>query len=104
MARDLSAELAPQGIRVVGLRPHGMPETSMMKEVFEVKAPRIGMTWEQVQGYLAGTTHPRRVMTLEEMANMADFMAADKATGITRTTINPTIVSLDDKTLNTRAF
>ena len=65
MTRDLSAELAPQGIRVVSLRPHGMPETSMMKEVFEVKAPCIGMTWEQFQGYLAGTTHPRRVVTLE---------------------------------------
>ncbi|NUR30595.1 MAG: SDR family oxidoreductase [Catenulispora sp.] len=26
MTRDLSAELAPQGIRVVSLRPHGVPE------------------------------------------------------------------------------
>ena len=96
MTRDLSAELAPQGIRVVGLRPHGMPETSMMKEVFELKAPRIGMTWEQFQGYLAGTTHPRRVMTLEEMANMAVFMASDKASGMTGTTVNLTMGSLDD--------
>ena len=35
LTRELSAELAPQGIRVVGLRPHGMPETSSLKEVFE---------------------------------------------------------------------
>ena len=96
MTRDLSAELAPQGIRVVGLRPHGMPETSTMKEVFELKAPRIGMTWEQFQGYLAGTTHPRRVMTLEEMANMAVFMASEKASGMTGTTVNLTMGSLDD--------
>src|SRR6266849_3858017 len=96
MTRDLSYELAPQGIRVVGLRPHGMPETSMMKEDFELKAPRIGMTWEQFQGYLAGTTHPRRVMTLEEMANMAVFMASDKASGMTGTTVNLTMGSLDD--------
>jgi NAD(P)-dependent dehydrogenase (short-subunit alcohol dehydrogenase family) len=68
LTRDLSAELAPHGIRVVGLRPHGMPETDTMREVFELKAPRIGMTWEQFQGYLASTTHPRRVMTLEETA------------------------------------
>jgi NAD(P)-dependent dehydrogenase (short-subunit alcohol dehydrogenase family) len=33
LTRDLSAELAPHGIRVVGLRPHGMPETSTMREV-----------------------------------------------------------------------
>src|SRR5580704_10412396 len=35
LTRDLSAELAPQGIRVVGLRPHGMPETSTIREVYE---------------------------------------------------------------------
>ena len=91
--RDLSAELAPQGIRVVGLRPHGMPETSTMKEAFDAKA---GMTWEQFQGYLASTTHPRRVMTLEEVANMAVFMASDKASGMTGTTVNLTMGSLDD--------
>jgi NAD(P)-dependent dehydrogenase (short-subunit alcohol dehydrogenase family) len=48
LTRDLSAELAPQGIRVVSLRPHGMPETSTMKEVFDAKA--AGMTWEQFEG------------------------------------------------------
>ncbi|EFH86849.1 SDR family NAD(P)-dependent oxidoreductase [Ktedonobacter racemifer] len=94
LTRDLSAELAPQGIRVVGLRPHGMPETNRMKEAFDAKAS--GMTWEQFQGYLASTTHPRRVMTLEEMANMAVFMASDKASGMTGTTVNLTMGSLDD--------
>src|SRR6266851_8971594 len=38
LTRDLSAELAPQGIRVVSLRPHGIPETSTMKGVFDIKA------------------------------------------------------------------
>ena len=36
------------------------------------------MTWEQFQELLAGRTHPRRLMTLEEMANMAAFMASDQ--------------------------
>jgi NAD(P)-dependent dehydrogenase (short-subunit alcohol dehydrogenase family) len=94
LTRDLSAELAPQGIRVVGLRPHGMPETSTMREVFQAKAS--GMTWEQFQEYLAGTTHPRRVMTLEEAANMAVFLASEKASGMTGTTVNLTMGSLDD--------
>ena len=94
LTRDLSAELAPQGIRVVGLRPHGMPETDSLKEVFDVKAP--GMTWEQWQEMLANTTHARRVMTLEEMANMAVFMASDKASGMTGTTVNLSMGSLDD--------
>jgi NAD(P)-dependent dehydrogenase (short-subunit alcohol dehydrogenase family) len=94
LTRDLSAELAPQGIRVVGLRPHGMPETSTMKEVFDAKAS--GMAWEQFQEYLASTTHTRRVMTLEEMANMAVFMASDKASGMTGTIVNLTMGGLDD--------
>jgi NAD(P)-dependent dehydrogenase (short-subunit alcohol dehydrogenase family) len=31
--------------------------------------------------------HPRRLMTLEEMANTAVFMASDKASGMTGTTV-----------------
>ncbi|RWA84880.1 SDR family oxidoreductase [Mesorhizobium sp.] len=93
LTRDLSAELAPQGIRVVSLRPHGMPETITMKE-FSAKG--IGMTREQLEGYLASTTHPRRVMKLEEMANMAVFMASDKASGMTGTIVNLTMGALDD--------
>ena len=54
------------------------------------------MTWEQFQEYLAGTTHPRRVMTLEEVANMAVFLASDRASGMTGTTVNLTMGSLDD--------
>lgn len=94
LTRDLSAELAPHGIRVVGLRPHGMPETSTMREAFDAKAS--GMAWEQFQAYLAGMTHPRRVMRVEEVAHMAVFMASDKASGMTGTTVNLTMGSLDD--------
>src|SRR5262245_56322875 len=96
LTRDLSAELAPQGIRIVSLRPHGMPETSTMREVYDLKAKALGMTWEQFHGYLASTTHPGRVMTLAEMANVAAFMASDKASGMTGTTVNLTMGSLDD--------
>jgi NAD(P)-dependent dehydrogenase (short-subunit alcohol dehydrogenase family) len=96
LTRDLSAELAPHGIRVVSLRPHGMPETSTMKELFDIKAKAAGMSWEQFNGFLAGTTHPRRVMKLAEMANVAAFMASDKASGMTGTTVNLTMGALDD--------
>ncbi len=96
LTRDLSAELAPQGIRVVGLRPQGMPETGTLKEAFEPRANASGVTWEQWQELLAGRTHPRRLMTLEEMANMAVFMASDKASGMTGTIVNLTLGSLDD--------
>jgi NAD(P)-dependent dehydrogenase (short-subunit alcohol dehydrogenase family) len=96
LTRDLSAELAPEGIRVVGLRPHGMPETDTMRQLYELKAEAYGMTWEQFQGYLGATTHAKRAMTLDEMANVAAFMASDRASGMTGTTVNLTMGALDD--------
>ena len=96
LTRDLSAELAPEGIRVVGLRPQGMPETRTIKDAFEPRAKASGMTWDQWLEMLASRTHPRRLMVLEELANMAVFMASDKASGMTGTTVNLTMGSLDD--------
>jgi NAD(P)-dependent dehydrogenase (short-subunit alcohol dehydrogenase family) len=96
LTRDLSAELAPQGIRVVGLRPHGMPETATLREAFEIRAKALGITWEQWQEALASRTHPRRLSTLTEVAEVAVFMASDKASGMTGTTVNLTLGSLDD--------
>jgi NAD(P)-dependent dehydrogenase (short-subunit alcohol dehydrogenase family) len=96
LTRDLSAELAPHGIRVVGLRPQAMPETPTIKDAFEPRAKATGMTWERWQEFLASRTHARRLMTLEEMANVAVFMASDKASAMTGTTVNLTMGSLDD--------
>jgi NAD(P)-dependent dehydrogenase (short-subunit alcohol dehydrogenase family) len=97
LTRDLSAELAPQGIRVVGLRPQAIPESvGSRRRFFESRAKASGMTWEQFQEQLASRTHPRRLMTLEEIANVAVFVASDKARGMTGTIVNLTMGSLDD--------
>ena len=96
LTRDLSAELAPHGIRVVGLRPQAMPETPTIKDAFEPRARASGMTWEQWQEFLASRTHARRLMSLEELAHMAVFMASDRASGMTGTIVNLTMGSVDD--------
>jgi len=96
LTRGLSAELAPQGIRVVGLRPQGMPETGRIKESFELYARASEMTWEQFQESLAGRTHTHRLGTLAELANVAVFMASDQASGMTGTVVNLSMGSLDD--------
>jgi NAD(P)-dependent dehydrogenase (short-subunit alcohol dehydrogenase family) len=96
LTRSLSAELAPHGIRVVGLRPQAMPETDTIREAFEPRAEAAGMTWDEWQVMLASRTHPKRLMTLEEMANVAAFVASDRASGMTGTTVNLTMGSLDD--------
>jgi len=96
LTRYLSIELAPQGIRVICLQPHGMPETETLREIFEIRAKTTGVTWEQFTGYLAGTNHPKRFLTLAEVANVAVFMASDKASGMMGTTVNLTMGALDD--------
>jgi NAD(P)-dependent dehydrogenase (short-subunit alcohol dehydrogenase family) len=96
LTRDLSAELAPHGIRVVGLRPQGMPSTRTIREAYEARAMASGMTWEQWQATLANRTHSRRLMTVGEMADVAVFMASDKASGMTGTTVNLTMGTVDD--------
>ena len=50
MTRHLSAELAPHGVRVVGLRPQAIPETPAIRDAFEPRAKASGMTWEQWLG------------------------------------------------------
>ena len=77
LTRDLSAELAPQGIRVVGLRPQGMPDSGTIKEVFGLHANAWGISWEQFQELIASRTHARRLSSLAEMANMAVLAASD---------------------------
>lgn len=94
LTRSLSVELAPHGIRVVGLRPHAMPETATMQDVFKAKSG--GMPWEQWQGLMASRTHPRRLMKVDEVANLAVFVASDQASGMTGTTVNLSMGNLDD--------
>ena len=96
ITRNLSAELAPQGVRVLGLRPQGMPETGTIKEVFGLHAKAWGISWEQFHEMIAGRTHMRRLTTLAEMANVAAFMASDEASAMTGTVVNLSMGSLDD--------
>ena len=96
LTRGLSAELASQGIRVVGLRPQGIPETDRIRDGFEAYAEASGMTWEEFHDALASRTHTRRLSTLAELANVAVFVASDEASGLTGTTVNLAMGSLDD--------
>jgi NAD(P)-dependent dehydrogenase (short-subunit alcohol dehydrogenase family) len=96
LVRGLSAELAPHGVRVVGLRPQAMPETDTIREAFEPRAAASGLTWEAWQEALASRNHARRLMTLEEMADAAALVASSRARGLTGTIVNLTMGSLDD--------
>jgi NAD(P)-dependent dehydrogenase (short-subunit alcohol dehydrogenase family) len=96
LTRGLSAELAPEGIRVVGLRAQGIPETDRIKQSFELYAKASGTTGEQFHETLAKGTHTRRLSTLADVANVAVLIASDRASGMTGTTVNLSMGSLDD--------
>jgi NAD(P)-dependent dehydrogenase (short-subunit alcohol dehydrogenase family) len=96
LTRGLSAEFAPHGIRVVGLRPLGMPDSGTIKEVYGLHAKARGISWEQFREAIAGRTHARRLSSLAEMANVAVLAASDQASGLTGTIVNLSLGSLDD--------
>jgi NAD(P)-dependent dehydrogenase (short-subunit alcohol dehydrogenase family) len=91
ITRDLSYELAPYGVRVVGLRTSGIPEADTMAEVIDIEGRPNEVTWDQLQDYLAGATHPKRVMTLDEVAKVAVSVESDRASELTGATINLTM-------------
>lgn len=96
LTRGLSAELAPHGIRVVGLRSDAIPETGTIREVSDIHAKVYGITREQFNELLAGKNHRRRLPTLAELANVAVFMASDEASAMTGTIANLSMGMLDD--------
>jgi NAD(P)-dependent dehydrogenase (short-subunit alcohol dehydrogenase family) len=96
LTRGLSAELAPHGVRVVGLRPLGMPDSGTIEEVYGLHAKAWGISREQFAETIASRTHARRLPSLTEMANVATFAASDEASAMTGTIINLSLGNLDD--------
>jgi NAD(P)-dependent dehydrogenase (short-subunit alcohol dehydrogenase family) len=88
LSRTLSAELAPQGVRVVCLMPNAMPETETIRESFERYAKATGVSHAVYQARFEGMTHLRRLTTLAELANVAVFTASDQASAMTGTVVN----------------
>src|SRR5262249_49142796 len=88
LSRTLSAELAPQGVRVVCLMPNAMPETATIRENFKKFATAAGITAAEYLARIESGTHLRRLTTLEELANAAAFVASDQASGMTGTVVN----------------
>jgi NAD(P)-dependent dehydrogenase (short-subunit alcohol dehydrogenase family) len=96
LTRILFAELAPRGVRVVGLRPDGIPESGTIKEVYGLHAKAWGLSWERFHEMIASKNHRRRLPTLAELANAAVFMASDKASAMTGTVVNLSMGMLDN--------
>jgi NAD(P)-dependent dehydrogenase (short-subunit alcohol dehydrogenase family) len=99
-SRLLAADLGPSGIRVICLQPHAIPEAAAMgshsREVFRPVAERAGITVEEMLAGAAGGTLLGRLPTLDEVANVAAFLASDQAGAMTGTVANLTCGALVD--------
>jgi 3-oxoacyl-[acyl-carrier protein] reductase len=100
LSRLLAAELAPSGIRVICLRPHAIPEASAAgshsRDVFGLAAERAGISVEQMLAGAAEGTLLKRLPTLAEVADVAAFLASDRAGAMTGTVANMSCGALVD--------
>jgi NAD(P)-dependent dehydrogenase (short-subunit alcohol dehydrogenase family) len=90
LSRSLSAECGPHGVRAVCLRTTGIPETRTIDVVFGLHAKAVGTTPHQFRSAIENLTHRRRSTTLEELADVAAFIASDRAAAMTGTVANLT--------------
>ena len=90
LCRNLSAEVASSGVRVVCLRSTGLPETPTIDIVFGIHAKALGITPKQFQELLESRSHTRRSTTLAQLTGAAVLMASDLADGMTGTVANLT--------------
>ncbi|GIH11303.1 short-chain dehydrogenase [Rhizocola hellebori] len=102
LSRQLAGELGPFGVRVVCLRPDGIPETveqgSHARELWSRAAAEAGMTLAQMLEGTVGVPGAllRRSPTLADVAEAAAFYASDRASGMTGVIANLTCGSLVD--------
>lgn len=82
MTKTLSDQLGPFGITVNVIHP-GVVETPHIHELYEKEAKLQGLTAAQVEANYAKVTPIRRVLQVNEIADVVLFLASDRAAAIT---------------------
>jgi NAD(P)-dependent dehydrogenase (short-subunit alcohol dehydrogenase family) len=92
LTRALAAELGPQGVRVVCLRSHAIPQTAgrrgAKRHGIDIQAEAAHVKPRDMQSRMEAQTVLHRLPTLEEVANVATFLASDRASAMTATVAN----------------
>jgi NAD(P)-dependent dehydrogenase (short-subunit alcohol dehydrogenase family) len=87
--RYLAAELGPHGVRVCGIWTAGVAETLSDEKIAEVGGEG-SPTAQHVVEMIAGMAALRRAPRLADVAEVAAFLASDRAAGMTGTMANVT--------------
>jgi 3-oxoacyl-[acyl-carrier protein] reductase len=80
LTRTLAAELSPQGVRVVCIRPHRIGDT--------LEKPDFPMGQDEFRSLIEEMTLLKRLPTLADVAATAAFLASDRAAAMTGTVAN----------------
>jgi 3-oxoacyl-[acyl-carrier protein] reductase len=88
LVRCLATEWSPSGIRVVGVRSAGMPESPRIQEVFQAFSQAMGATKEMFAQATVERTLLKRMPLLSDTAKMICFLASDHANSVTGAIIN----------------
>ncbi|MGW9211062.1 SDR family NAD(P)-dependent oxidoreductase [Embleya sp. NPDC055664] len=100
-SRVLAAELAPDNVRVIAIRPHAVADApaagSYTEDLFQPSAEAAGLTVQEfLDGGLAQGTLLKRLPTLSQIAETAAFLASDRAGAMTGTVVNLSAGALVD--------
>jgi NAD(P)-dependent dehydrogenase (short-subunit alcohol dehydrogenase family) len=87
--RYLAAEVGPHGVRVCGVWTAGVVETLSTEKLTAVGGENVAGP-QTVEDMIAGMAALRRAPRLADVAEVAAFLASDRARGITGTMVNVT--------------
>jgi len=87
ISRTLAAEVGPHGVRVLCLQPNAVPESTALLRSVAQHAKRKSVEIQEFLTSMAKGTLLRRLPTLEEVADVASFVASDRAQIMTGTII-----------------
>jgi len=87
--RYLAAELGPHGVRVCGIWTAGVAETLSKDKMAAVGGENVPEP-QTVEQMIAGMSVLRRAPRLADVAEVATFLASDRAAGMTGTMVNVT--------------
>jgi len=90
LCRQWAAELGPQGVRVAWLQTTGLPEAVTYTGMYPAYGTGSPMTRDQMIEWNRAQTMLGRLTTLEEVGNVACFVASDRGSAFTATGVNVT--------------
>ena len=87
-ARNLAAEVGPSGVRVACILSTGSPDVPDVRDAIRRHAEASGKTPEALEAEYAQQAVLKRMTMTRDVADVAAFLASDRAKSITATAIN----------------